>query len=317
MLKSKKPRGRGFTLAEVMIVLTVIGILSAILLPVAINSTPDKNILKFKKANNTLATAIRDLISSGQYYKVGDLGRYPDGSNVSHLRGDLASGNTVSTGYTQEETEQYFFNTFANVVSTKEIALDWSSSGGGAGLMCSNGRSNTQFKIELDELCIHEQNNAYYKKNILKTTDNVTFYQFSNSTPFGYSQYTYANTDDGNPYWSGVSVAYPDPFNPDELNETDCAVGVNYGENIGELKFDTSYKIFCVDIDGADGAIKPFGYGIRRDGKIATGLRADWWLEREITKKETDCCPAALKNATTSGGIEVNLCDEGDTVCGS
>jgi len=40
---------KGFTLAEVMIVLTVIGILAGILIPVANNSRPDENVMKFKK----------------------------------------------------------------------------------------------------------------------------------------------------------------------------------------------------------------------------------------------------------------------------
>ena len=40
---------KAFTLAEVMIVLAIIGILTAILLPVARNSTLNGNIIKFKK----------------------------------------------------------------------------------------------------------------------------------------------------------------------------------------------------------------------------------------------------------------------------
>ena len=39
---------KAFTLAEIMIVLAVIGILTAIMLPTAYQSTPDEDVMKFK-----------------------------------------------------------------------------------------------------------------------------------------------------------------------------------------------------------------------------------------------------------------------------
>ena len=66
---------KAFTLAEVMIVLTVIGILTAILMPIAFHSTPDQNVMKFKKANSTLGTIFRELVSSDKYFQDGDLSR--------------------------------------------------------------------------------------------------------------------------------------------------------------------------------------------------------------------------------------------------
>jgi len=50
-----------------MIVLTVIGILAGILIPVANNSRPDENVMKFKKAHATLANAIHELVTSDKY----------------------------------------------------------------------------------------------------------------------------------------------------------------------------------------------------------------------------------------------------------
>ena len=73
---------RAFTLAEVMIVLAIIGILVAILLPTAQNLTPDENLLKFKKANTTLTTAIRELVNSDKYYYDGDLGLDKEGNKI-------------------------------------------------------------------------------------------------------------------------------------------------------------------------------------------------------------------------------------------
>ena len=64
---------KAFTLAEIMIVLTVIGILTAILLPVAFHSTPDEAAMKFKKANANLGTLVREMVSSEKYYKESDV----------------------------------------------------------------------------------------------------------------------------------------------------------------------------------------------------------------------------------------------------
>ena len=53
-----KKQIKAFTLAEIMIVLVVIGILTAILLPAGFQSAPNENIMKFKKANTTLYRVI-------------------------------------------------------------------------------------------------------------------------------------------------------------------------------------------------------------------------------------------------------------------
>ena len=58
-----------------MIVLSVIGVLTAILLPVARMSMPDESLIKFGKAHNTLGTVIRELVNGDKYYSEGDLGK--------------------------------------------------------------------------------------------------------------------------------------------------------------------------------------------------------------------------------------------------
>ena len=76
-------KNKAFTLAEIMIVLTVIGILSAILMPIAMQSAPDKNVMKFKKGHAAFATAIKELVNSSRYYLDGDLGLMPSGARVT------------------------------------------------------------------------------------------------------------------------------------------------------------------------------------------------------------------------------------------
>ena len=92
---------KGFTLAEIMIALVVIGVITSILLPVAFNNVPNENVMKFKKADSTLAKVLSELITSGEYYASGDLSKKADG--------------TTSDG------DEYFCKSFSDLLSTKNI----------------------------------------------------------------------------------------------------------------------------------------------------------------------------------------------------
>lgn len=72
----------GFTLAEIIAVLTLAGVLLAVLMPVCLDAMPNTKVLKLKKANNTLTSVINNLISTEKYYK-GNLGVKSDGSSVT------------------------------------------------------------------------------------------------------------------------------------------------------------------------------------------------------------------------------------------
>ena len=61
---NKRKCFKGFTLMEILIALTVIGIITAIILPVGLSALPDKKVLKFKKAHNTLTNIIKNLAST-------------------------------------------------------------------------------------------------------------------------------------------------------------------------------------------------------------------------------------------------------------
>ncbi len=243
-------KNKAFTLAEVMIVLTVIGILSAILLPVAINSTPDKNILKFKKANQTFMTMMREFASSGEYFTPGNLNLKPDGSPSSHV---------------------YFTESIVDFLSVKSFRLD-NSYGTPIPISYSpeeawSPSNYEDFKEALEYYCnVATKTDLAYEDCVILSDDTIIFSMFA-------------------------STAFP----PE-------------GEN---------YKLVCIDIDGIENGVKPFAYGLRADGKVLTSARVDWWLKRDITKKETDCCPKNLSEAATyrSTEISVNLCDTGDTIC--
>ncbi len=59
--------------------------------------------------------------------------------------------------------------------------------------------------------------------------------------------------------------------------------GVNndFSTSVKTGGIETSYVILCFDVDNADSAVAPFSFGIRADGKVLPGARAQEWLEKE------------------------------------
>ena len=92
---------KAFTLAEVMIVLVVIGVLTAVLLPAARNAMPKEDVIKFKKGHNTLLSVVRELVTSDKYYLDGDLGIRTNGQVLNQ---------------SNEDNHSYLISTFADIL---------------------------------------------------------------------------------------------------------------------------------------------------------------------------------------------------------
>ncbi len=271
---------KAFTLAEVMITLTVIGIITAVIIPVAIQSKPNENILKFKKAHNTLYQTIQILINSDKYYLDGDLGIRADGVQLAG------------------KYDEYFCSTVADVLSAKKIScpedlnthnygqVNLYSGAHDNDLFACEARKNSKYeyivtsetiakaKSDLDDICKKVVTTSY-----VVAIDNISFFETNPGMKFGSagdvpkycSQYT-------------ASGAFPRYFSPP--NQFPAI----YHDQNG---MDINYKVYCIDIDSIptkDGSkcddikdICPFGYGIRADGKILTGKRADEWLLKSIS----------------------------------
>ena len=142
-----------FTLAEIMIVLCVIGILTAVLLPAARNIMPNEDVIKFKKAHNTLTSVVRELVTSDKYYKDGMLNKKAD-----------AAGSAVGASY--------FCESFADMLNVKsKRCADTSAATGSLGA--------TDY-ASYDTAC--RATNA--KGANIELADGVKFFQANTSTDF-------------------------------------------------------------------------------------------------------------------------------------
>ncbi len=272
--KIKKVFSLAFTLAEIMIALVVIGVITSILLPVAFNSVPDENVMKFKKGNATLAKVINELVSSDKYYSNGDLGTKADGS---------------------KDTAIYFMASFADNLSIKENVKEITladdvgtyltlarNQGGYLGdpesviQSCETHYFNLTdedikiAKERFDKTCEDRQKTPTGAE--VTTTDGIQYFQ-TGVAAFGEGASVVSKTDDNKTSITHCNTRFMAP-----PNQTPYIADSN--------GMDIVYKIFCMDIDGINQGEDPFGYGIRADGKILTGKRADEWLEKSIQDKE-------------------------------
>ena len=257
---------RGFTLAEVMITMTVIGIITAIIIPVAMHTKPDENIMKFKKAHNMFCQLISTLLNSDKYYLDGDLGTKFDGTGVVN----------------NSSTAAYFCTTAADVLQAKSVncstdhTIDTKGKGTingqyfGNRYVVTNATATTieAYKNNVDSLC---KEAAKYRGKEIELTDGTVLYKV-NSVQFGSFQ---SDNEDG----TKTNLRFFTP--PGQLK-------ANYGDKQG---IDMAYLHFCIDVDGFDESkgsdscddvkdICPFGYGVRADGKIIMGKRAEEWLKK-------------------------------------
>ena len=143
-----------------MIVLTVIGVLSAVLLPVARNAMPDNNVMKFKKAYNGLATTIKELANSDLYFLNGDFAIKADGT---YMTDDVYFCNAFSD----------FFATQEKVCKSRTLMMPLTAPNGGKLSFGGLVFSNTQYDSQCKSM---QANNEWDKLSYIYTSDGIYYY---------------------------------------------------------------------------------------------------------------------------------------------
>ena len=156
---------KAFTLAEIMIVLSVIAVLTAILLPAAKNATPNEDLMKFKKGHNVLLSAIRELVNSDKYYYDGDLGVKQDGSLVDSPKffcNSLADILSVKAVNCSEDNLGYNTTAVANLPDFTTYEIDGKKIQDLADCMCKNNLSAGEEIVLSDGTVIYSVNPYYH-----------------------------------------------------------------------------------------------------------------------------------------------------------
>ena len=263
---------KAFTLAEIIVVLVIIGILTAILIPIFSNDVSEKEkVLKFLKGNDNLESAIGELLSSEKYFLNGDLGKKPNG--------ELIDGS-------HSDDKTYFCDKLAEILGHKTKNCITENTGINGYISSSDSTTLAAQKKWLDTECMLVQ--KYVKRTSkkegkeIKTVDDIYYFQTAPDMLFGMDKRSQLD------YYCSTSVDAVDK-NAADYCKNGAGVGSRaFGATLNSGGFDVMYKTICFDIDGVpDGADKdncinecPFAYGIRADGKIVSGARADEWLQK-------------------------------------
>ena len=196
-----------------------------------------------------------------RYYQNGDLGTRANGTLIDR---------------THEGDFTYFCETFADIISTKSVNC---SEGGlnnyGSIRLAENGEEVTSDilkdkKEQLDSTCALEEVQEAFG-NLIISSDGIHYYESGPERTFG-SNHEGWDADEKRPVRDNLARAFAPPG---EMNP-------HFKDSNG---FDSNYKIFCMDIDEPNEGEIPFGFGIRADGKILNGARADEWMNKSIQNK--------------------------------
>lgn len=255
---------KAFTLAEIMIVLMVIGILTAILLPSARNAIPNEDVMKFKKAHNTLHTVIRELVDSDKYYLDGNLGVKPDGTEIDGTHdGDIS----------------YLCNTMSDVLNPKKsnCVSEVRQAGQEGGWYREDWGGTQPIAWRFDRYCRMHQTSkrqSIFKGEGIELANGIVIYETRADITFG-------------AYYNGAKLF--SAYTPNGIEEFFkktykilCVDIDGISNNFSYTEYDDGVEYDETTV--CDG-VCPFGYGIRYDGKIENGQLANKWLKKSIQEK--------------------------------
>ncbi len=137
---------KGFTLAELMIVLAVLAVIAAVLMPTVFNSMPDENRLKFKKGYYTLKRTIDALVNSDAYQNTG-------GKFVELL--DSTDDKPTFAGVLEDgdDGSKYFCVQFSEMLNSTETQCEQYLDTLKSGVIATNFEATTFSGGDIDSKC--------------------------------------------------------------------------------------------------------------------------------------------------------------------
>lgn len=239
---------KGFTLAELMIVLAVLAVIAAVLMPTVFNSMPDENKLKFKKGYYTLKRTIDQMVNSDEYSGTeGNFGKIlTDDDNNCPFEG----GGTVD----DPDCKAYFCIQFSEMLNSTATQCEVFKNSAGEVTQRFDtidisgeapGEDGTITPSKLDTKCSGFPNKELTDVNVA-TQDGI--------------------------YWSLPQESFS---GNSSTNQAKTLTNIY-------SKIPAYYAVICMDVDGYGGE-EAFAFGIRRDGKVIAGARAKAWLKEGTT----------------------------------
>lgn len=137
---------KGFTLAELMIVLAVLAVIAAVLMPTVFNSMPDENRLKFKKGYYTLKRTIDALVNSDAYQNTG--GRF--GELLDDVDDKPTFAGVLEDG---DDGSKYFCVQFSEMLNSTETQCENYLSTLESGVIATNFEATTFNGSDIDSKC--------------------------------------------------------------------------------------------------------------------------------------------------------------------
>ena len=113
-------RKKGFTLAETLIVITIIGVLAAIMIPSLKGGVIDKRKVMFKKAYRLTDLIVKDLINNQEMYPYDP--KRPGFKNTDFVR--LAGEDTTYGGTSENAKKNKFAKLFERKIDTVETEYE-------------------------------------------------------------------------------------------------------------------------------------------------------------------------------------------------
>lgn len=242
---------RAFTLAEVMVVFTVIGILTAILVPTIFSASPDQDKLKAKKAFNTLTRTVENL-TNGVY-----------ALNDGILDATVMVRNVPADPNLAQIRNRYFAQNFVELLNVKESNLDTDlvndkvTMGRSTDATCGEGTN---------ALCIQRQDEG----------ENLNYAAIQNAFDNVCSAVTTAENFAGN-YNMVTADGISWLFQMTDFSRNDTVT-------VNGVDSPSFYNVVCFVTDANNAANTTFGAGVRKDGKVLVGTRLQEILDEDHSR---------------------------------